>query len=177
MKRVVLTVIVVLATLGSMFLSPANATDEDDWAARGCAAETSKVVTRTLSFSGGDADEQVNYAVRVYYRDCGTSAFIRSMTITIDPEFNGCLNAGYYGKFVQNYKVNPDTIGNWNLGERTWDCISGVGTYAGVYSNPATNKYVFASDPENIRCLRAHVQVSLDNVGDPDGYTNRVCFA
>jgi len=160
---------------------PANATSVDV-AKKACVAKSADAgATFQFDSSGGQPRgvakkaviKHVDMYLRIFWDDCGTNSKVKSVVYYADPtDFTGC-----FGGIVQNFKFNGNVVGTWNLPEVTLPCTSGTGLYAYSMTNPKYPETVSASDPANIRCLGADVQLSLSCTPDKSGATASKCVA
>ena len=124
---------------------------------------------RTASWG---SDGHIAFATRVNFRRCngGRAVYIESMNLVANPDFTGCA-----GGYVQNFKIDPNGLGNWNPAERTFNC-TGASRYEMVIQSSVTNQYAFASDSAARRCFSSFNQISLDSDFDQSGQSPNVCL-
>jgi hypothetical protein len=139
--------------------------------AAGCAPV--EHLTRDVSVNSDNllvAGRPIRFTLHVDKQDCDGYDLISGMWGTITKNNGNCTNA--FG-ITDDYRLNPNVIGNYNGGTQFLNCNGGQVNYA-TFWNPYEK--LTASMPENDRCVSMHVVVDLSMQGDPNLDTPTLCF-
>lgn len=112
----------------------------------------------------------IRFTLHVDKHDCDGYDLIDEMWGTATKDNGGCSNA--FAK-TDGYRLNPNVIAGYNGGEQFMNCNGGQINYMVVW-NPYVK--VYASMPENERCIAMHVVVDTIAQGDPNYDTPTLCF-